>query len=69
VPARFQSSRPLFPLLRALLPRYVTTTEEMGRAMLSVARHGAPKPLLENGDINEIGRGYRPASGPGPTPK
>jgi uncharacterized protein YbjT (DUF2867 family) len=43
--------RPLFPVLRALFPRYVATTEEVGRAMLEAAKHGAPKPVLENADI------------------
>jgi hypothetical protein len=42
---------PLFSVLRALFPRYVTTTEEVGRAMLEAAKHGAPKPVLENRDI------------------
>jgi hypothetical protein len=32
----------------------VTTTEKVGRAMLEVARRGAPKQLLENRDINEL---------------
>lgn len=45
---------PLYPVLKALLPRYVTTTERMGRAMLAVARSGAPKRVLENADINEV---------------
>jgi uncharacterized protein YbjT (DUF2867 family) len=44
----------LFPLLNLLAPRMVTTTERVGRAMLQVARRGAPKPLLENADINEL---------------
>ena len=39
-----------------LAPRYVTTTEEVGRAMLRVAREGAPKRLLENVDIVALGR-------------
>jgi hypothetical protein len=32
----------------------VTTTELVGRAMIKVARQGAPKPLLENSDIDEL---------------
>jgi uncharacterized protein YbjT (DUF2867 family) len=48
---------PLFPLLRALFPRYVTTTERVGRAMLNVARHGAAKAVLENADINAAAEG------------
>jgi uncharacterized protein YbjT (DUF2867 family) len=47
--------RPLWLLLRALVPRYVTTTEEVGRAMLRVAKQGAPKPVLESEDIRALG--------------
>jgi uncharacterized protein YbjT (DUF2867 family) len=43
---------PLIPLVTVLFPRHVTTTEKIGRAMLNVARHGAPKRILENEDIN-----------------
>jgi uncharacterized protein YbjT (DUF2867 family) len=45
---------PITPLLRVLFPKYVTTTERVGRAMLEVAKYGAPKQVLENGDINYI---------------
>ncbi|HEU4405294.1 MAG TPA: NAD(P)H-binding protein [Polyangiaceae bacterium] len=48
---------PLFPLWNAIAPKYVTTTEEVGRAMLEVARRGAPKRVLENDDIRALGRG------------
>jgi len=43
---------PLLPLLRRALPRYVTTTEHVGRAMLAVARSAKPPAHLENSDIN-----------------
>ena len=33
---------PLYPILNRLFPRYVTTTEKVGRAMLAVAKRGAP---------------------------
>ena len=39
---------PLFPILKALFPRYVTTTEDVGRAMLRVAKQGHPNSILEN---------------------
>ncbi len=42
---------PLFPLWKRLFPKYVTTTEELGLAMILVAKHGAPKRILENADI------------------
>ena len=45
----------LYPLWKVLFPNYVTTTEVVGRAMVKVAKNGAPKPILENQDINEIG--------------
>lgn len=45
---------PLYPIWKRLLPNSVTTTECVGRAMLNVARHGAPKRYLENQDINEL---------------
>jgi uncharacterized protein YbjT (DUF2867 family) len=46
--------RPMFPLIAALAPRQVSTTEKVGRAMLNVARGGADKTILENADINAI---------------
>jgi len=45
---------PFISLLIAAFPKYVTTTEQLGRAMIGVARHGAPKPVLESQDINAI---------------
>ena len=47
-------TRPLLPILKSLFPRYVTTTEQVGRAMLKAARQGAPKPVLESQDINRL---------------
>jgi uncharacterized protein YbjT (DUF2867 family) len=45
---------PLYPLLRRLCPRLVTNTEQVGRAMLAVAKRGYPKRVLETPDINTI---------------
>jgi len=47
---------PLYPVLKAVAPKYMTTSVQVGRAMLEVAKHGASKPLLENRDINEIAK-------------
>jgi hypothetical protein len=47
---------PLYPLLKALFPRRVTTTEMVGKAMIAVARHGAPMRILENREINDVAR-------------
>ena len=45
---------PLLPLLYKLFPQYVTTTEQVGRAMLKVAKAGASKSILETSDINKL---------------
>jgi uncharacterized protein YbjT (DUF2867 family) len=48
---------PLYPVWKALFPNYVTTTAQVGRAMIHVAREGAPQRVLENRDINAMGGG------------
>jgi uncharacterized protein YbjT (DUF2867 family) len=45
---------PFYPALRALFPRFVTNTENVGLAMIRVASAGYPRPVLENRDINEL---------------
>jgi hypothetical protein len=52
--AAYVVMRPIFPLLRAIAPTYITTTEQLARAMIAVAAHGAPKQILETKDINAI---------------
>jgi uncharacterized protein YbjT (DUF2867 family) len=47
--------RPLLPLVRAIAPGAVITTEELGRAMIHAAREGAPKRVLENRDMRALG--------------
>jgi uncharacterized protein YbjT (DUF2867 family) len=42
---------PLFGVLERLLPKYVTTDGRLGRAMLRVARDGAPERVLENAEL------------------
>jgi uncharacterized protein YbjT (DUF2867 family) len=49
-------TRPLWPLLRWLFPGSVTDSDTLARAMIRAARGGAPKPVLESDDINELGR-------------
>ena len=46
---------PIYPVLRRLIPKYVTTTEEVGKAMLEVTKHGYPKKILESPDITAAG--------------
>jgi len=50
----YDITRPLYPLLKRLGPGAVTTTEQMGRAMLALARGGYSKPVLEMRDINAL---------------
>jgi uncharacterized protein YbjT (DUF2867 family) len=45
----------VLPLLRALFPSYVTTTEQLGRVMISLAKNGNEKKILEARDINRLG--------------
>lgn len=46
---------PVLGLARRVWPDKITTTEKVGRAMLAVARHGAPKTVLNPMDINALG--------------
>jgi uncharacterized protein YbjT (DUF2867 family) len=48
-------TKPILPLLKAIFPRHIATTEQVGRAMLNVARNGFPKPILEAGDVIQAG--------------
>lgn len=45
---------PLLPILRWAFPGRILTTEQIGRAMLKVARDGAPKRILESRDISML---------------
>ena len=55
---------PIYPLLERLIPRHLTTSENLGRAMIEVAARGYSKRILENDDINALGSPRRhPAGG------
>lgn len=45
---------PLYPVLNAMAPKLVTTTERLGRAMIKVAKQGYSKPILETADISSV---------------
>lgn len=45
---------PILPLLERRLPQYVTSTEQVGKAMLVLARAGSEKRILECADINRL---------------
>jgi len=46
--------RPLIPILRWAFPNLILTTREIGQAMLVAVRKGAPKKVLESGDIRAL---------------
>lgn len=56
-------TRSLLPVIRGLFPRYVLTTEEIGRAMIHAARQGFRKKILESPDIRECAKGKVPGGG------
>jgi uncharacterized protein YbjT (DUF2867 family) len=43
---------PLFPLLDRVAPRFFTTSDRLGRAMLRAARTGFPEHIVANRDLN-----------------
>lgn len=45
---------PVMPIFKRLFPGYFTTSEQMGRAMIHLARHGSAKRILETVDINAL---------------
>lgn len=45
---------PVGPLLERLFPRSITTTSQVGRAMIRAALEGHPKDVLETADINAL---------------
>lgn len=52
--ALYAIAKPLFPILRRFFPSSVTTTEQVGKAMIAVAREGSAKRVLETPDINSV---------------
>jgi uncharacterized protein YbjT (DUF2867 family) len=54
--AMYDVLAPLYPLLKRLAPNHLTTTENMGRAMIQAAASGYSKHVLENPDINTLAR-------------
>ncbi|MCK1388989.1 epimerase [Bradyrhizobium sp. 21] len=54
VQAVYTATSPLWSVLRRLSPWLVTSTEQMGRAMIRVAREGYPRKVLEMEDINSL---------------
>jgi uncharacterized protein YbjT (DUF2867 family) len=54
VQAIYVVAAPLLSFLARTAPKYITTSEQLGRAMIKVVRSGYPKPVLESEDINRV---------------
>jgi uncharacterized protein YbjT (DUF2867 family) len=52
--AIYTVTAPLLSWLVRVAPNHMTTSERMGRAMISVVRNGYPSPILESADINRF---------------
>ena len=50
--ALYAIANPIYPLLQALFPKHLITTEQLGRAMIRVAKQGAPKQVLEVAEMH-----------------
>jgi uncharacterized protein YbjT (DUF2867 family) len=58
----YSIGRPLMPLARRAFPNQVLTTEQVGRAMLEVGRHGYEKRVMEIADIRMASERYASAA-------
>lgn len=54
---------PIFPLLHRLMPQRLTTTRELGKAMLALARRGSEKRVLAPSDMNRLVKSAREIHG------
>ena len=52
--AVYAVTAPLLSWMVRATPNHMTTSEQLGRAMIKVARDGYPKPILESEDINAV---------------
>lgn len=43
-----------YPIFKAVIPDMATTTDQLGRALIAIARDGHPKSILEGADINAV---------------
>jgi uncharacterized protein YbjT (DUF2867 family) len=49
-------AKPLYPIVKALAPNAVTTSDTLGRAMIAAVRAGGPKRIVDVAEINALGR-------------
>ncbi len=46
----------LHPIIKLIIPKYTTTTSQIGKAMIEVVKHGFEKKQVESADIIEISK-------------
>ncbi|WP_129688155.1 epimerase [Gottfriedia acidiceleris] len=51
----YDITKPLFPILKKAFPNSITSSEQLGRAMINIARNGYSSPIIESKDINRAG--------------
>ncbi|MFB7138585.1 epimerase [Gottfriedia sp. NPDC056225] len=49
----YDITKPIYPVLKKLFPNSITTSKQIGRAMINIAKNGYPKPFIEVEDINK----------------
>jgi uncharacterized protein YbjT (DUF2867 family) len=54
--AFYSVAAPLYPVLRRLAPGSLTTTVDLGRALIEVSTAGYPRRILDPADINRVAR-------------
>ena len=52
----YSALKPVLTPLRSLFPNFVSTTEQIGQAMIKVVRNGAPKKILDPKDFESVVR-------------
>ena len=50
----YTTLKPLYPIFKILFPKYITSTTQIGKAMIRVVIDGYEKKHLENRDINTL---------------
>ena len=50
----YRLAAPLFPILRKLAPKFVTTTENLGRALITLAHSGTTDRIPRSHQVNAL---------------
>ncbi|WP_282943411.1 NAD-dependent epimerase/dehydratase family protein [Paenibacillus sp. RC67] len=50
----YDLTRPFYPLLQKMFPQSITSSQQLGRAMIRAVSKGYPKPIIESSDINKM---------------